>query len=337
MESIRQVISRTWNSLAAGAPGGREWRALRIETRHPLDVFAAIRERDNIRGILFECPVELSLNWRLRFDSEGICLFDERESRDGIRRVALVLERPDLEQIFLVVLDDLIHSSRFGATVEEAMSAVAERLLAWQTCLRLRRAGFGAEQELGLYGELMVLERLATVAGYARAVEVWTGPDRGLHDFETSARAIEVKTSHGKHATVNIGALDQLDATKVQSLVLCRIVVVPDDGGVDLKSLIKRVRCAADLAGLAVRSNLDRRLLLSGYIDPDERDAHSDRFSVTDLEVYNIEGDFPRLTHENVNPAITSVTYRIDLQNLSQYRISGSELEKMFTEFSMRQ
>lgn len=326
---IRDVLTTAWSSLASGPPGDREWRALRIDVAHKLDVFAAVREVDRARALLFECPIVQAPAWRMRFESEGLQLFDDREGKDGKWRLALALERTDLEAVFLVISEDIVESSRSGLDTEESVAMLGGRLSAWQACLKLRRDGFSRERMLGLYGELLVLERLASLGGMARAVDVWSGPERGLHDFEAEARAIEVKTSHGLAGAVRISALDQLDPSELQHLALCRVVVVPDDAGVRLSDVVARARAAADDVGSSVRRALDQRLLMSGYVDPSERDTPFEPLTLIGIEAYEVSGDFPRMTREYVPAAVLSAEYRLDVAAAANYRMTERAFEAL--------
>jgi hypothetical protein len=325
-EGVRHALTRAWDSLAGGPAGDREWRALRIETTHELEIFAAVREVDRTRGVLFECPVSNTPAWRLRFESEGLHLSDDRDGHGGTRRIALALERADLETVFLVIAEDLIESSGAADDAQKAVGALGARLAAWQACLKLRRDGFGQERMLGLYGELVVLERIASVVGMARAVAVWAGPERGLHDFEAGAFAIEVKTSQGASGAVRIGSLDQLDPSGLRELALCRVVVVPDDAGTGLSDVVARVRAAASAAGPTVRRGLDQRLLMSGYIDPSERDAPFEALAVVGIEAYRVSDVFPRVTRETVAAAVLSAEYRLDVTAATTSRMTEDAL-----------
>lgn len=330
---IRSSLIAAWESLSAGAPGAREWRALRVDLAHKLDVFAAIHEVDRVRSVLFECPVALAPTWRLRFESEGLRLVDDRDGADGIRRIALSLERLELDEVFVVVAEDLIDSSRAAGDPQEAITALGARLSAWQTCLKLRRDGFDEERILGLYGELVALERVAAVVGIARAVAVWTGPERGLHDFEAGSFALEVKTSRGASSAVRIGSLDQLDPSNLRELVMLRVAVVPDDAGEGLDDLITRTRAAADSAGSSVRRATDQRLLMSGYVDLGERDTRFERFAVAAIEAYRVADAFPRLTRESVPAAVLSAEYRLDVTAAAGSLLAADDVPVLFEQF----
>jgi hypothetical protein len=332
---IQGVLTAAWLSLASGPSGDREWRALRIDLSHPLDVFAAVREADHRRGVIFECPIERAPAWRLRFESEGLQLADDREGRGGTRRIVLALERGDLDTVFLVIAEDLIVSSRDSGDAQDAVATLGARLSAWQACLKLRRDGFGQERMLGLYGELAVLERLASEVGIARAVDAWSGPERGLRDFEAGTLAIEVKTSLGAAGAVRIGSLDQLDPTGLARLALCRVVVVPDDAGAGLAAVVERVRAAASVAGLGIRRALDQRLLMSGYIDPAERNTSVEPLTILAIEGYEVFGDFPRVTRETVPAAVLSAEYRLDMGAASRSRMTEDALRDLLNSFGV--
>lgn len=334
MTPAQEQLTAGWAKLAHGPSGPREWRAVRLEIPHVLTIFASIRENDGTRAILFECPIATAPSWRVRFESEGLALVDERDVGEHVMRVALVLERPDLESIVLVIAEDLINSSLMAETPLQAVAAIAERLLAWQTCLKVRREGLSYQRMLGLFGELVVMERLAAEGRLDLVVPGWTGPDRGIHDFERAGQAIEVKTSSGLAGLVNVTALDQLDNGGLGALTLCRVAVVRDDDGEDLREVVARVRTEADRFGHGVRQTLDRGLLLSGYIDADVATDQLEKLSVVAIEGYDVREGFPRLTSQTVSPGIVAAEYRLDLASAVNHRMNAADLELVLGNFS---
>lgn len=328
MTRFGDTLGRAWTSLSSGPPGARAWRAQRIETDHPLDVFAAVREADAVPGLLFECALDSAPAWKLRFDSEGLRLKDERDTGDGKLRILLTLERRDLESVFLVIAEDLVAASRDCKGVPDALTTIGERLAAWQACLKLRRAGFTRERALGLYGELLFLEHLAAVVELSRALIAWQGPDRGLHDFQAARAAVEVKTTIGAHGTVSIASLDQLDPTGFERLALCRVVVVPDPTGTSLADVVARLRLGVDSIGPSMRRRFDDALLKSGYMESDAAEITTP-YTTRELELYEVSADFPRLTREHVSPAVVSAEYRLTLASAQQFRMTPSRTSEL--------
>lgn len=329
--SVSDIIVSAWDSLSNGAAGSKEWRALRIDAAHCLDVFAAIREEDQAHAILFECPVSVQPAWRLRFISEGIRMIDERDDSEAVRRVVLVLERADLESVFLVLAADLIAATKDAGSVELAFSALGERLSAWQACLQTRKSGFGDERVRGLFGELVFLQRLAELAGFSYALSKWQGPMRALHDFVWPRSAVEVKTSLGVATAVQIGSLHQLDEGQLERIVLCRVVLVRDDDGMCLSQLVSNARTAADNVGPVSRRELDVRLLMSGYVDVNA-DTREETFSVAAVEFYVVAGDFPRLTAQTVPAGVVAAEYRVDLRFADKQRVDDGHVVPLLTE-----
>ena len=334
MDIFRVEMENAWTLLSEGATGDREWRALRIDAAHPLEVFAAVREADMARGLLFECPRDTSPTWRFRFDSEGMRLIDKKDPSDGVRRIVLVLERLDLKPIFSVVAQDLITASKDTSTTSDALTVIGARLSAWQACLKVRREGFGKQQIVGLFGELVILEKISNWIGFDRAMAHWSGPERGLHDFEMGAFAVEVKTSLGIRGLVSIGSLEQLDTVGINKLILCRVAVVADPLGDDLRAFVTRLRLIADGMGTGVRSDFDRKVLLTGFVDIESHEISSNCFSVSAIEPYEILDGFPRLIKETVTPGVTSAEYQVDLSHAVKFCLPEPVFAALFTEIA---
>ncbi len=74
----------------------------------PVRLFAAVRDQDDRISIpsrqLFSTPQK----HRIRFHAEGISIVDDRSVKEGLLRLAVTLERPDLQDIFEVLVVDLI-------------------------------------------------------------------------------------------------------------------------------------------------------------------------------------------------------------------------------------
>jgi hypothetical protein len=58
--------------------------------------------------------------------------------------------------------------------------------------------------QLGLFGELHILEMLINKIGWEKAVNGWKGPDAGLHDFIFNKTLIEIKTTESDPPSIRI-------------------------------------------------------------------------------------------------------------------------------------
>ena len=132
----------------------------------------------------------------------------------------MTLERPDLRDIFEVLVVDLISVAAAAPSADLGIQHTVRRLEAWQACLRARRRGLEREAQTGLFGELAVLDMLANDIGLPDAISAWSGPADGIHDFQARGIAVEVKTAIGISHLIRIARLDQLDAEGLRQLVL---------------------------------------------------------------------------------------------------------------------
>jgi len=188
------------------------------------------------------------------------------------------------------------------------------RIRAWQEFMEKGRDGvLGAEAEVGLFGELLVLSRLLDVGVPAGvALDYWQGPMDAIQDFEIGPGAIEVKaTIAATGFPATIGSLEQLDDAVRQPLFVAGVRLAVDDSGDRLPDLIAAVR-------LKVRGQIDSTALLdSRFLQVGYLDAFSDRYVRRFLHVRTrllpVNADFPRLVRGGVLPAITRARYVVDL------------------------
>ena len=68
-------------------------------------------------------------------------------------------------------------------------------------------AALPADREVGLFGELTVLDCLLSAAGGARAVAAWRGPNSDEHDFDLGKGDLEVKSTTSERRVHWIGSI----------------------------------------------------------------------------------------------------------------------------------
>ena len=97
-------------------------------------------------------------------------------------------------------------------------------------------------QELGLHGELIVLEHLIGSVGEHTAVDSWRGPIREEHDFGLDSYDIEVKTTLSEDRSHRISSLTQLQPSPDRNLWLVSVQLTTSGiGGTTLPQLIERI------------------------------------------------------------------------------------------------
>lgn len=318
-DALLGTVRSAWREASAGAPGTRAWRAVRTSCPGPLAVLAAIREADGALSVLFESAIDSARAVRGRFEADGISMLEERNYPDRTYRIAVALERNDLENIFGIVIADLIEAAGAQPAPAVAIASPFSRLSAWQAFLRARHTGLGRESVIGLIGELLTLRRVAAAAGWTAAVDAWKGPAGGLHDFVRRGRAIEVKTGAGVASAVEITSLDQLEDAGLTTLLLAHVHLAEAPAALSLPGLVGAV--AEELrqqAPVALRGFRDA-LLASGYADVDADLYLGRTYQPIGTRYYSVSPGFPRLTRTGVPQGVTEALYRLDLRAIQPH------------------
>lgn len=246
----------------------------------------------------------------------------DRRSR-GVHLVRRTLQRPDglrwyaelvcldssLEPVFTSLCVDVLVRIETGD--EDAVVAAIRVLRAWRALLASAGRPLAVPELAGLFGELLVLQRILVLDGSAAGC--WRGPFREVHDFRTGLSAIEVKTTLGPTARrFRVHGAGQLEPPAEGQLALALLAVeLNPEAGLSVSDLaVEVIRTGGALAATA--------LAAAGYRtdDADTYDRHP--FAVRAEEWFDIAPGFPRITSASfvgdALPAGTSnVHYDVDL------------------------
>lgn len=177
------------------------------------------------------------------------------------------------------------------------------------------------QEEVGLFGELWVLDRLIDGLGEATAVGAWRGAVSEEHDFGLPDDDVEVKTTMSETRRHWVGTATQLEPTVGRPLwVLSLQVTTAGVGGLSLPELIASLRLR--IVDGTVRAVLEDRLGLVRWRD-DQAALYGRRFRLrTDPATFRVDDDFPAVTPAKLATAgvavqrVAAVSYLIDLSGL---------------------
>jgi hypothetical protein len=148
-----------------------------------------------------------------------------------------------------------IHGYAFNAAVRDAVDGLEEVL---RESSRLSN-----DREVGLFGELTVLERLIPEIGATCAVAAWKGWLREEHDFGLEDCDLEVKTTVGERPLHWISSRDQLTPSPSRDLWLISVrLTTGGAGGRTLPEQIQAVRLLAQ----SETASLDAALSQAGWV-----------------------------------------------------------------------
>lgn len=243
---------------------------------------------------------------------------------------ALVRQESGSLELFTKVAVDLVNlmessSAQDGPRIHSSMIS---RIRAWQAFMKRDSDGvLSTEEEIGLFGELLVLQNLLDdgVSEF-NALESWAGPDDGLHDFLLGDGAIEVKTTMAPAGFMaRIANLDQLDDSLHQPLYVAAVRLAQLSEGATLPDLIDQV--AGLLEDPGASALLNSRLVSAGYMDI-TRTEYTRRFRCSELTYRIVGDDSPRLTRSSVPAAIHEARYSLDLDSLPVAASTYADISK---------
>ena len=243
---------------------------------------------------------------------------DKPEGIEDGARIALVREPAGALELFGAMAEDIIGALRRarGAAPQLLCDLFLRRVAAWQEFMsRSADRRLSSEQEIGLFGELTLLDEMMNAGVPAvEAVEGWEGPADGLQDFVLGMGAIEVKSSIATTGfPARISSLEQLDDAVRQPLYLAAQRLALAGDGVTLPELVDRVRLRLAETGAAGTFGL--RMRQAGYLI-DHETYYVRRFSNAGVRLFLVDESFPRLTAAKVSSAIRHAVYSLEIDQV---------------------
>ena len=249
-----------------------------------------------------------------------------RFTRDGIEWFRLRVDARDMHYEAYVLLESVVDQLRAGTSFRHAVS---EAVVALKDLLA-SRSRLTEEKELGLIGELLVLQHVIETADESVAIASWLGPLAEEHDFAFGDFDAEVKTTKSESRTHLIGSETQLEPSPARPLHLISIQLTRAGNaahGFTLVTLITDIRSRLDQS----RRTFDLALEGLGWRDADA-DLYRTRYQLRTVpRAYDIDDQFPAITSPRLDDVVpnrahvSGVTYRVNVTDLAHSSI-GSPL-----------
>jgi hypothetical protein len=317
MAKLIDEIKLAWNSIQT-AQGTSGWNTVAVLPSNPGRFRAGRNFPDQCEALLagFRTSV-ISRNEKLP-EGLGFHVTRVNSEQHGLVWLALTRSPHGNLELFSAMVSDVLHAILAIGTGEHSreLRAFLGRIRAWQEFMRKGGVPLSAENEVGLVGELTILEKMLEV-GIApeAAIRSWSGPLEGLRDFELGFGAIEVKTTLAIAGLVaKIGSLEQLDDTNCKPIFLGAVKYALTDSGQTLPEKISAIREQLESDPITL-SEFDDRVLAAGYIPAHSSQYHR-RFSLREIAILEVDENFPRLMHGNVTTGVISARYEINLEPL---------------------
>ena len=235
---------------------------------------------------------------------------------DDEGRQRLTIEVGDMPEASYSLAFSVYKGMEAGATFASALETAIESFRA----VIAKKQKMSAEQVAGLYGELIVLERLISEFGTERALEMWMGPDAEEHDFGLPEFDLEVKTTLSEKRSHVISGADQLKPREDTDLWLMSIQLTRVGGGSGASLDDKCMELIGKFGPLhrAFREGLRK----AGWTI-DDHGLYSERFDVRNKpRAFHVTEEFPAITSARLAAAVpghdklSDIRYRVDVSAL---------------------
>jgi hypothetical protein len=213
--------------------------------------------------------------------------------------------------ILTAIVDELFAGSSFARATTEALGS-------YKALLR-GKSGLSSEQQLGLYGELLVMRYLIASIGETSAIQAWLGPASEQHDFVFGAFDAECKTTTSEKRIHTIGSASQLERNPGRDLWLISVQLTRAglDSGESLNELVTSVAGSLHMEA----ENFWGYLRGLGWRREDGA-LYSQRLMLrSGIQTYLVTEDFPAITTtalQSVIPhfeTVSDVSYRVDVSS----------------------
>ncbi|MDJ1372614.1 PD-(D/E)XK motif protein [Gulosibacter molinativorax] len=241
-----------------------------------------------------------------------------RYTQSGREWFRLTVDATGMHYEAYVLVEAIVEQMRAGATFR---LSVSEALSSFKDLLSNRQR-LTDEKELGLIGELLVLQHVLAEIGEEEALVSWLGPRAEEHDFGFADFDAEIKTTKSESRTHLIGSESQLEPSRDRPLFLVSIQLTLAGGAsraITLPSLIADIRSRLEFG---LRS-FDATMECIGWRQADA-DLYPRRFQLrSEPRAYLVDDQFPAITSGRLDQVVPNranvvgVTYRVNVSNLN--------------------
>lgn len=249
----------------------------------------------------------------------------------GQRMLTLRLQDTGQRDIFHQLCLDIVESTRSARAEREAVELMLARTWRWHHLLRGGTSGrLSPEEQKGLIGELLVLERILLPELSAfDAVATWRGPLGAPKDFEIGRICVEAKARRGAaEPHILVSSEHQLDSSGLKALFL---------HVVDLSAATEESKDAFSVTDVASRlhqriagsdpaaaDQFEALLVASGL---DRQQDYSDFLWLKGPDrLFRIGEAFPAITPASFPTGVRSVRYSISLPDCEAWKCGDDDL-----------
>lgn len=260
-------------------------------------------------------------------ESLGFSIEKVTHGNKSILKIGNKNEQSKFTDMFFLFIADLLNLSNdsHDLPILKRYGLIVMRIKAWQKFMKSESDRFTKEQEIGLFGELLVLDFLIDKKVVQSSVtNIWQGPIRAKRDFFISKElALEVKTSLTDSPFITkISSLEQLNNCDVEKLYLVAVKLQENCEGQTVSDLIKIIK--EKLKDQYLLYEFDSLLVVSGFLE-NKITRPLMKLSLDYIKAFNVES-IPRILPTTIK-GVVSARYEIKLIDSADSETSYPSLE----------
>lgn len=306
MRTINDLYEK-WNSISPYTGG-----FLLVSDEHPLSFHIGYLSDSQ------KCFIVLNTGKLEKISSSKAINVENILLSNNSYALRFTLNYPSLDEIFVKLCWDLMGASKDDPKPIEKVVAQYKKWLSL-----LQKIGNGLlppHSQKGLIGELLYLADLISKHGETKALGEWVGPEGADQDFNFEDGWAEVKTTIIAGTSVQVSSLQQFDRLDEGTLIVYFLDKTSSTGTttISLNEMIEAV--ASKVLTQSNKDLFELKLAKCGYQSKNADEYSAYRFKLSEKRMYCVSSDFPRLTKDNVPPAVIEAQYRIDLPSIETFR-----------------
>ncbi|WP_037619155.1 PD-(D/E)XK motif protein [Streptomyces aureus] len=329
-DALRALVEECWTALEAEqTTGERRLRVAQLPGATDGEPLSVAVDHDGHRHLLV--PIHSHRKVRPGLDGPVLRLnrrvLEDEQTYQAYADLACL--RDDLRDLFTELCVDVLGAA--GELPDNQVKALYRVLDRWRALFKSQGAPLGPDQLAGLFGELVVLNRLLSEDPSAH--RLWRGPEGHRHDFSGGVNAVEVKsTTEGEGRRPRIHGLDQLDAPEGGTLCLAWLRLHPTTAAGSGTAFVNMVEQALHLCD--DEGALLELLAGAGFHLSDSERYQDVRFAIREERWYRVDADFPGLTRLMLRAAGLSVSaldveYTIDLSGKTPASLPPDDMSRV--------
>lgn len=306
MRTIHDLYEK-WNSISPYTGG-----FLLVSDEHPLSFHIGYLSDSQ------KCFIVLNTGKLEKISSSKAINVENILLSDNSYALRFTLNYPSLDEIFVKLCWDLMSASKGDP---KPIEKIVEQYKKWLRLLQQIGNGLlPPHSQKGLIGELLYLADLVNKHGEAKALGEWVGPEGADQDFNFEDGWAEVKTTIIAGTSVQVSSLQQFDRSDEGTLIVYFLDKTSSTGTntISLNEAIELV--ASKVLTPSNKDLFELKLAKCGYQSKNADEYSAYRFKLSEKRMYCVSLDFPRLTKDNVPPAVIESQYRIDLPSIETFR-----------------